>query len=78
MGSELLRRCQPRQPPGTARRLVAHEAALDQGFLPDVISSDLHNPEFEKKVVARVLLLDFGRKDVPDFTIDYPIYFFPA
>ena len=42
-----------------------------------VVSSELHDPEFEKKVVARVLLMDFGPKAVGDFTVDYPIYFFP-
>ena len=43
-----------------------------------VLSSELNHPEFEKKVVARVLLMDFGAKDVGDFTIDYPILFFPS
>lgn len=43
-----------------------------------VVSSDLRNPEFEKKIVARVMLLDFGAKDVGEFTMDYPIYFFPS
>jgi TonB family protein len=42
-----------------------------------VVSSELHDPEFEKKVVARVMLLDFGPKNIGDFTVDYPIYFFP-
>lgn len=43
-----------------------------------LVSSELANPEFERKVIARVLLLDFGAKDVGEFTIDYPIIFFPA
>lgn len=43
-----------------------------------LVSSELANPEFERKVIARVLLLDFGAKDVGEFSIDYPIYFFPA
>ena len=43
-----------------------------------LVSSELRNPEFEKKVIARVLLMDFGAKDVPDFTVDYPILFFPS
>lgn len=43
-----------------------------------VIASELHNKEFEDKVVARILLMDFGAKDVGDFTLDYPINFFPT
>ena len=43
-----------------------------------VIASELHNPDFEQKVVARILLMDFGAKDVGDFTLDYPINFFPT
>lgn len=42
-----------------------------------LVSSEMNSPEFEKKVIARILLLDFGAKDVGDFTIDYPLYFFP-
>lgn len=42
-----------------------------------LVSSEMNSPEFEKKVIARILLLDFGPKDVGDFTIDYPLYFFP-
>lgn len=43
-----------------------------------VITSELNNPEFENKVVARVKLMDFGAKDVPVFKIDYPVQFFPV
>lgn len=43
-----------------------------------VIASELHNPDFEQKVVARILLMDFGAKDVGPFTLDYPINFFPT
>lgn len=43
----------------------------------EVVSSEFGSPEFEQKIVARVKLMDFGLKDVGDFTIDYPIVFFP-
>jgi protein TonB len=43
-----------------------------------VVGSELHNPDFEQKVVARILLMDFGAKDVGPFTLDYPINFFPT
>ena len=42
-----------------------------------VIKSEFANPEFPKKVVARIMLMDFGPKDVGDFTMDYPVVFFP-
>lgn len=42
-----------------------------------VLASEFANEEFAKKVVARVMLMDFGPKNVGDFTIDYPIVFFP-
>lgn len=42
-----------------------------------VLTSEFASDEFAKKVVARVMLMDFGPKNVGDFTIDYPIVFFP-
>ncbi len=57
------------------RLTIAPSGAVTRATL---VSSELRNPEFERKVIARVLLLDFGAKDVGEFTIDYPIIFFPA
>lgn len=42
-----------------------------------LISSTYNDAEFERKVVERVKLLNFGAKNVPPFTADYPIYFIP-
>jgi TonB family protein len=42
-----------------------------------IVSSALREPEFEKKIVARLMLLNFGAKDVPEMTLDFPIHFFP-
>lgn len=42
-----------------------------------LISSSFGDAEFERKIVERVKLLNFGAKAVPDFTIDYPINFIP-
>jgi TonB family protein len=42
-----------------------------------LISSSFGDAEFERKIVERVKLLGFGAKNVPDFTIDYPINFIP-
>ena len=42
-----------------------------------IVSSEFASAEFGSKIVARVKLMDFGPKDVGDFTIDYPVTFFP-
>jgi periplasmic protein TonB len=43
-----------------------------------VISSDLNDPEFESKLLARVKLFKFDAKDVATLTATKPIDFFPA
>ena len=43
-----------------------------------LVSSELGDPELERKVIARVMLINFGAKSVPPFTLDYPIYFLPS
>jgi TonB family protein len=43
-----------------------------------VISSELHDPELEKKLVARVKLFRFEARDVEPITLTKPIDFFPA
>lgn len=69
-----------RQRPDMAGKVTVRLTIAPDGSVKScrVISSELNHPEFEKKVVARVLLMDFGAKDVGDFTIDYPILFFPS
>jgi TonB family protein len=42
-----------------------------------VISSELNNPELEKKIVARVRLIRFKAADVEPLTVSKPIEFFP-
>jgi len=43
-----------------------------------VVSSELKDPELEKKIVARVRLFKFEAKDVETITTTKPIDFFPA
>jgi protein TonB len=43
-----------------------------------VVSSELHDPELEQKIVAMVRLMQFGKEDVDMITITKPIDFFPA
>jgi periplasmic protein TonB len=43
-----------------------------------IVSSDLNNPEFESKLLARIKLFKFDAKDVATLTATKPIDFFPA
>jgi protein TonB len=43
-----------------------------------VVSSELKDPELEKKIVARVRLIRFKAADVEALTVSKPIDFFPA
>lgn len=43
-----------------------------------VISSELNDPEFEAKLLARIRLFKFDAKDVAPLTTTKPIEFFPA
>jgi periplasmic protein TonB len=43
-----------------------------------VVSSDLNDPEFENKLLARIRLFKFDAKDVAALTATKPIDFFPA
>ena len=42
-----------------------------------LVSSTYNEPDFENKIVQRAKLLNFGAKNVPVYTTDYPIYFIP-
>ncbi len=45
----------------------------------ELVSSELGDPDLERKVVQRVLLLNFGAKNVPEYTYpNYPIVFLPT
>jgi periplasmic protein TonB len=43
-----------------------------------IVSSDLNDPEFENKLLARIRLFKFEAKDVATLTATKPIDFFPA
>lgn len=45
----------------------------------ELVSSELGDPDLEAKVIARVKLLNFGAKNVPEYTYpNYPIVFLPT
>ena len=65
--------------PDAHGKLVVRLVIAPSGAVKAVslVSSDFASDEFGSKILARVKLLDFGPKDVGDFTMDYPIVFFP-
>jgi len=43
-----------------------------------IVSSELNDPEFESKLLARIRLFKFEARDVAPLTTTKPIDFFPA
>jgi protein TonB len=43
-----------------------------------IVSSELHSPELERKLVARIKQFDFGAKKVDTMVVTYPIDFLPS
>lgn len=43
-----------------------------------VVSSDLHSPELEAKLMARIRQFDFGGKDVDQMVVNWPLDFLPS
>ena len=43
-----------------------------------IVSSELTDTELEQKLIQRVKLINFGSEDVPVFTFNYPIDFYPV
>lgn len=53
-------------------------AASGQVIDCQVVSSELRNPELERKLVARIKQFDFGAKSVDTLVVTYPIDFLPS
>lgn len=69
-----------RHDPGLRGTLVLKLTIAPSGTVTEceVLSSELSDPEFERKLVARVRLFRFEAKDVATVTTTKPIDFFPA
>jgi len=69
-----------RQNPALAGKVVLMLTIAPSGEVTkcELVSSDLKDPELERKLVARVQLFDFGQKNAAATTITYPIDFFPG
>lgn len=69
-----------RSDPTLRGRLVLELTIAPSGEVTDckVVSSELTDPEFERRLVARVMMFRFEDKDVATVTTTKPIEFFPA
>jgi len=69
-----------RDQPELAGKLVLEFTIAPTGEITmcRVVSSELNDPELEKKIVARVRLIRFKPADVEPLTVSKPIDFFPA
>jgi protein TonB len=69
-----------RQNPALAGKVVLKLTIAPSGVVTqcELVSSELNDPELERKLVARVQLFDFGQKSAAVTTITYPIDFFPG
>jgi len=69
-----------RQNPALAGKVVLKLTIAPDGTVSqcELVSSELDDPELERKLIARVQLFDFGQKSAAATTITYPIDFFPG
>ncbi len=65
----------------SAGKIVISLTIAPNGAVTDcvLVSSTFNDPELERKIVQRVMLMNFGAKDVPAYTYpNYPIHFLPS
>ena len=71
-----------RENPGIGQgKIVVSLTIAPNGAVTDckLVSSSFNDAELERKVIQRVMLMNFGAKDVPPFTYpNYPIVFMPS
>jgi periplasmic protein TonB len=69
-----------REKPELQGKLVLELTISPQGEIVrcEVVSSELKDPELERKLVARIKLFRFEARDVGTITVTKPIDFFPA
>ncbi len=69
-----------RSDPTLQGKLVLQLVIAPSGQVSDVqvVASELADQELVTKILARIRLFDFGRRDVGVTTIDYPVQFLPT
>jgi protein TonB len=69
-----------RNDPSLQGKVVLKLTIAPSGQVVDckIVSSELHSPELERKLVARIKQFDFGAKKVDTMVVTYPIDFLPS
>jgi TonB family protein len=69
-----------RDDPSLQGKVVLKLTIAPSGKVLDVtvVSSELRNPELERKLLARIKQFDFGPKDVDTLIVTYPVDFLPS
>jgi protein TonB len=69
-----------RSSPELQGKVVLKISISPSGKVTDIyiVSSELTDTVLEKKLIQRVKLINFGSEDVPVFTFNYPIDFYPV
>lgn len=69
-----------REDPGLQGKVVLELKIAPGGNVQSlrIVSSELHAPELEQKLLARIRQFDFGAKDVADMVVSWPLDFLPS
>jgi periplasmic protein TonB len=69
-----------REEPGLQGKVVLKLTISPSGSVTDlrIESSELHTPELEAKLLARIRQFDFGAKDVDQMVVTWPVDFLPS
>lgn len=69
-----------RKDPGLQGKVILELTIASNGSVTDckILSSDLNNPDFERKLIARVKLFRFKASNADVMTVKYPIDFLPS
>jgi TonB family protein len=69
-----------REDPALQGKVVLKLTIAPAGNVIDckIVSSELHTPDVESKLLARIRQFDFGAKDVNEMVVNYPLDFLPS
>ena len=69
-----------REDPALQGKVVLKLTIAPSGSVVDckIVSSELHTPDVESKLLARIRQFDFGAKDVNEMVVNYPLDFLPS
>jgi protein TonB len=69
-----------RDEPALQGKVVLKLTIAPSGSVIDckIVSSELHTPDVESRLLARIRQFDFGAKDVNEMVVNYPLDFLPS